>query len=360
MQSLASAGLPLRTLAFCFTLLAAGLAAADEPPPADDRLLATPLDPTCVLGDQACVKCHAAEVEVWRRTPHARTFEQLHRRLEAQQIANKLGVRSIKYDGRCVACHYTQQSQQSVATNSDRHNVTAVAGVSCESCHGAARDWLDVHHDFGGPEITRSSESPEHRQRRLAESIALGMRNPHNLYLMAQSCYRCHTVQDEQLVNVGGHKAGSLDFEMVAWSQGMVRHNFVRSDGKTNEASSPARLRVMFVAGLIADLESSLRAVSSATTKDTYAVTAAQRAARAAARLQSAAAKLQHPRLQEVLDVYASVQLKLDNGPQLTEAAAKIAAIGYRFAQQSDGSELAAIEPFIPPPSSWKQHPSGD
>ena len=60
------------------------------------------------------------------------------------------------------------------------------------------------------------------------------MRNPVNVYLLAQSCYRCHTVPDERLVNVGGHHAGSLDFELVSWSQGTVRHNFVRTDGKVN------------------------------------------------------------------------------------------------------------------------------
>jgi hypothetical protein len=75
------------------------------------------------------VKCHAAEAKVWQQTPHAKTFDQLHRRPEAKQIAAKLSLRSIKHDGRCVACHYTQQKD-------DSDSVHAVAGVSCESCHG--------------------------------------------------------------------------------------------------------------------------------------------------------------------------------------------------------------------------------
>lgn len=328
------------TLSACICCCAA--TAADHP------LIATPANPHQVKGTESCVKCHAAEVEVWKKTPHSRTFEELHRRPEAREIAAKLGVQSIKYDGRCVACHYTQQADP--ATES----VSAIAGISCESCHGAAENWIDTHHDYGGPDITRMSESPEHRRQRIADSVALGMRNPDNVYLVAQSCYRCHTVGDEELVNVGGHTAGSLDFELVAWSQGMVRHNFVRSDGKTNEASSQERLRVMFVAGLLADLESSLRAVARATEKATYGVTVAKRAARAANRLDSAAAKVNEPRLEESLEVYASIQLRLGNAEQLNAAADKIAEIGFLFAEECDGSELAALDAYLPKSDTWK------
>ena len=94
---------------------------------------------------------------------------------------------------------------------------------------GAAKQWVDVHNDYGGQGVTRESETPAHRYERLSKSIARGMRNPINVYLVAQSCYRCHTVPSERLVNVGGHVAGSMDFEIVSWSQGTVRHNFVRT-----------------------------------------------------------------------------------------------------------------------------------
>ena len=104
---------------------------------------AEPANPNKVVGNQACVKCHASEIKVWEKTPHSKTFDELHRRPEAKQIAGKLGLRSIKHDGRCVACHYTQQSDTA-------GNPHAIAGVSCESCHGAAKDWLDIHHDYGG------------------------------------------------------------------------------------------------------------------------------------------------------------------------------------------------------------------
>lgn len=283
---------------------------------------------------------------MWRKTPHAETFEQLHRRPEAKQIADRLGIRSIKHEDRCVACHYTQQAVAG--------RIEPISGVSCESCHGPAKNWIDGHHDYGGPGVTRVMESQAHREARLAAAVAAGMRNPHNAYQMAQSCYRCHTVQDENLVNVGGHHPGSMDFEMVSWSQGMIRHNFVGSDGATNQLSSLERLRVMFVAGMIADLEASLRAVASATENNTYGVNAAKRAARAAARLQSVAAKIESDSVDRVVAEFAGVQLRLGNPSPLLSAADRIAALGYRFAEESDGESFAALDPFIPSPERWK------
>jgi hypothetical protein len=305
--------------------------------------MAVPTDPHLVVGNQACVKCHAAEIHVWRTTPHATTFDTLHRRPEAKQIADKLGLNSIKHSGRCVACHYTTQSADPVSPHAD-----VIAGVSCESCHGAAKHWLDLHHDYGGEQVTRATESPAHRAERIARSIQAGMRNPANVYLVAQSCLRCHTTADEELVNVGGHSAGSLDFEFVSWSQGTIRHNFVSSDGKTNQTRSQPQLRVMFVAGMIAELEAALRATAEATERATFGVTVARRADRAIKRLQSVDAKVDDPTLKAILSVAATAELRLNNQQPLQQAADRIATLGYRFAAEADGDKFAALDPFIP------------
>lgn len=309
---------------------------------------ATPVDPHLVIGSDTCVKCHEGEVAVWRSTPHHHTFDELHRRPEAKKIAAKLGIRSIKHDGRCVDCHYTQQ------TDPKTGNIHAIEGVSCESCHGAAKRYLDVHQDYGGEHITRATESPQHRSQRLRRSIALGMRNPINVYLVAQSCLRCHTTADEELVNVGGHSTGSLDFEFVSWSQGSIRHNFVRSDGKQNAPSTIGRLRLMFVSGMIAELEAGLRATAVATEKAKYGITAAQRTARAAKRLQSVSQKVTSPHIDEILKVFSNVKLRLNNGDELTRAAEAIATLGYRFAFETEPESLTALDGFIPPPDRWK------
>ena len=307
---------------------------------------AKPADPNQVLGNEACVKCHAAEIQVWKKTPHATTLDQLHRRPEAKAIASKLGLKSIKNSGRCVACHYTQKQTPDTPLH-------VISGVSCESCHGAAKNWVAVHHDFGGENLTRFDESPAHRTQRIADSVKAGMRNPRNLYAVAQSCLRCHTTADEELVNIGGHSAGSLEFEFVSWSQGLVRHNFLNTDGKTNELSSPERLRVMFVSGMIAELEASLRATALATEKATYGITSAKRAARAGARLASIHAKVDSSQLQQILDIFKSIKLQLNNEAQLTTAANQIAALGHEFAETNQ-ADLSPLDRFIPGPDRYK------
>ncbi|MEM6468985.1 MAG: cytochrome c family protein [Planctomycetota bacterium] len=302
---------------------------------------AEPARPDLVVGSETCVKCHASEIRVWQATPHAKTFSELHRKPEARTIATKLGLQSIKHSGRCVDCHYTQKAQS-------HGQAGVISGVSCESCHGAAKEWLDLHHDYGGPNLKRTDESPQHRRERITKSIAAGMRNPSNVYAVAQSCLRCHTTADEELVNVGGHPTGSLEFEFVTWSQGSIRHNFVQSDGKQNAVRSPEKLRVMFVAGMIAELEASLRATASATQKAKFGVTSASRAARTIKRLQSVAAKVDEPLIDEVLKVARSAPLKLNQREALNRVADRIAMLGFQFADTSDGASLAALDRYIP------------
>jgi hypothetical protein len=90
--------------------------------------------------------------------------------------------------------------------------------------------------------------------------------------------------------------------------QGLIRHNFLNTDGKTNALSSPQRLRVMFVSGMIAELEASLRATALATEKSTYGITSAKRAARGSVRLASIHAKVDSSQLQQILDIFKSIK----------------------------------------------------
>lgn len=304
------------------------------------------LDPQKVMAAEACAKCHAGELKVWQETPHHQTFRSLHRLPEAKQIAERLGLSSIKRSDVCWKCHYTPQDEEGTTR--------LISGVSCESCHGASRDWISVHSDYGGPQVTREQESPEHRAQRRQRSIELGMRNPSNLYLVARSCLNCHTVPDEKLVNVGGHKPGSVNFELVSWSQGKVRHNFVRSHGQTNDVSSPERLRVMFVVGLMADIEYSLRATGLATSKATFGITSAKRADQKRKLLREIQQELNDPIVQEVVDIVYKVSLKANNQNQLSVAADEISAAAYRFAATHDGSKLGAVDRWLPPATSFK------
>ena len=304
-------------------------------------------DPGKVLGVNSCSQCHHAEVLVWKQTPHSQTFEALHRQPRAKEISRNLGQRSIKRGNRCIRCHYTTQQ-----LNEDRERV--IAGVSCESCHGAASDWIQLHNDYGGPTATRQSESPAHRDRRLKESTSAGMRNSRDLYRIAQSCLQCHTVPDEELVNTGTHVAGSDNFELVAWSQGTLRHNFLQSQGTENATKALPRIRVMYVVGQIADLEFNTRATALATQKATYGTTVANRAAVTATRLFEIQQRLHDPLLESILRLFSEAELKTNNPTQLLKIADAIQELGIEFSQKADGKTMGAIDSMLPSPQQYR------
>lgn len=147
---------------------------------------------------------------MWKNTPPATTFDQLHRRPEAKSIAKKLELNLIKHSGRCVACHSTQQT----SVSGNIHTIARVMVILswCRKRLAGYSRGLRQRGDHSPYRI------PAHRQQRIGHSVAAGMRNPTNVYSIPQSCRRCHTTADEELVNVGGHSADSLDFEFVFWS----------------------------------------------------------------------------------------------------------------------------------------------
>jgi hypothetical protein len=217
-----------------------------------------------------CSNCHARENDAWTHMHHFSTFKERHRTPEAEKILAAMDIKSMKRSDTCLNCHYT-----SVLAGDE---VRPKWGVSCESCHGAARDWLTIHSKIGGVESAKAlewgegkkKETPEQRAARLKPAIAKGMITSDMVYQIATNCFGCHTVPNEKLVNVGGHKAGS-DFDLVIWSQGEVRHNFVSSpgapDNPTNRPASKEELRKLYAMGALVDLEVSLRNLAGAKDK---------------------------------------------------------------------------------------------
>lgn len=303
-------------------------------------------DPAKVMSSETCAKCHAPAVQVWKQTPHFKTFTELSRNPEAKAICRKLGLKSAKRSDVCINCHYTMKE------SNGRSKV--VAGVSCESCHGASKEWISTHNDYGGPTATKETESAQHAAARLAQATEAGMRNTRNVYLIASSCLNCHTVPNERLVNIGGHKATSDGFELVSWSQGQVRHNFLRDGAVGNAKSSPERLRIMYVVGLIADLEYSTRATAKATQKSTYGVAVANRAARVSLKLYKLQQQINDPNVQTALLAFSEAELKTENEKQLLTIADQIREAGKKFATETDGSSLDAVDSLLPDPSTYK------
>jgi hypothetical protein len=305
--------------------------------------MAQPPDPAKVKGPEACGECHTAEVDAWKGTRHYDTVNSLHRRPKAQEIATKLGISTIKRESLCVNCHYTERAKGS--------GKEAIAGISCESCHGAGKDWIDIHGDYGGKNVTRENETPAHRKQRLEQSTAKGMLRPDMIFAVAGRCFQCHTVPNERLVNVGGHKPGS-EFELVAWSQGEVRHNFKRGDN--NPESPPERKRIMYVVGQGLALEANLRGVSKATEKATFATEMAKRVVAARENLKKINGLVRIAEVEQMIATAEQAQLKLKNEAELIKAADEVVRAVQKFAANSDGKKLAALDPLLPNRNQYK------
>ena len=296
------------------------------------------------VGPNACAECHKQEVEAWKGTHHFKTFRELPRKPEAKKIAEKMGVRRIKTESLCLNCHFTVQQKD--------NKEEPVAGISCESCHSAGQDWIKVHSGFSGK--TEKTETKAEEEARWKLSDSKGMIRPSSLYRLAKNCYSCHVVPQEDLVNKGGHKAGS-SFELVSWSQGEVRHNTWHSKGKENVAADAPRKRMFYLVGLGVELETGLRAVGKATVRRAYAFEMAKRVDRARKKLAAAAKAAPNvPEIAKMVEFAYSAGLRLKNESRLTVAADGVSKLLASITEKYDGSTMAGLDSLIPGSDKFK------
>ncbi len=292
-------------------------------------------DPSKISGPDACAACHKLEAAAWQEMHHFKTFDELHRRPEAKDIAGKLGIANIKTESTCVQCHYTSMGPAGAAK--------AIAGVSCELCHGASVDWVKVHND---------KNNPNH----IADAEKLGFISPGNIYKLASNCFQCHTVPNEKLVNTGGHQVGSA-LELVSWTQGEVRHHFL--SGKTNTEDTPERKRLLYLIGRVVDLEYSLRGIANAVEKGNFVKGMNVRIVSGKAELQKIADALPDGAAKtDVLAVIAAAPkpaaaadgagLKITNKDDILAGVKTISALGQKMSDTYKGADLAALDPLIP------------
>ena len=300
--------------------------------------------------DDNCESCHTLESEAWQFTHHFATFQTRHRSEEAREILTAMEERSMKRAPQCRQCHYTNE----VATNG---RLRATFGVSCESCHGPARDWLAIHSKVGG-DINSSdlkwgtgrNEDTASREARLGMAQEMGMIHSRMTYDIAKNCFGCHTVPNEEIVNKGGHKSGS-DFELVAWSQGEVRHNFVSSagapDSPTNDLSPIEQLRRLYVTGLMVDLETTIRNLAAVQESGGKFHTAmVERANLVRGKLDTLLATVAIP---EIKDALAAVPDNFDASTSVESATADVLGTAAQaFLAAEDGSGISAVDALLP------------
>ncbi len=94
------------------------------------------------VGYQKCKTCHKKEaignqVGVWLESRHAKAYETLGTD-KAKKWGAEVGVTNPQTDDRCIKCHSTAHGvpDERVSNKFDR-----TAGVQCESCHGAGKDY---------------------------------------------------------------------------------------------------------------------------------------------------------------------------------------------------------------------------
>lgn len=313
------------------------------------------------LGPDRCGECHQPELEALQASAHHKGFKAMHRSDEAKAIAAKLGIRRIKSEARCIQCHYTPVEK--------RGKIRAGHGVSCESCHGPAASWIAIHDDFGGANLDASSETPAHRKQRKDQCRSLGMNWPELIIDIAGECYQCHVIADEELIDKAGHPTG--DFELVAWTQGEVRHNF--GDSPENKEAPLERRRVLFVTGQMLDLEFNLRALATASKDGAMATAARARATAALKRLADLAKVLDDPSLDSILEGTRGVQLTPGavtpgDAPKnrshasgaraaLLDTAKKVHDAAVQFTASHDGSKLGMVDSHLPASGSYRGTP---
>ena len=236
-------------------------------------------DPKLIRGATACANCHPTAVSHWEGTDHFKVFSgtdtepAMHRRPETKEILGKLGMKGAKR-GVCVDCHFTTQHL------AGKKRARAISGPSCESCHGASGNWIEIHGVYGedasGGKATRETEIASHKVERLQNADDNGMIRTNNIYAIAKNCYQCHTVPNEDLVNIGGHKSNS-DIDFSTWLNKDIKHNFLYSDGKSNRNAPrdfdiAERQKKNKIVGLLVDLEYSLRGYAKATSEGDYSI----------------------------------------------------------------------------------------
>lgn len=297
-----------------------------------------------VLGAAKCTECHKTSGTVWEGTHHFSTFRDITRSDKAKEIAKNMGFRRIKSGSLCLTCHFTLVEEEG--------EPKPVSGISCESCHGGGKDYLKIHSEYSGKK--KEDESAEEAKVRWETAESAGMIRPRATYEWATNCYGCHIVPDEKLVNDGGHPAGSK-FELVAWSQGEIRHNLWYT--KTNDLAGDDRKRLLYVVGQAIELEASLRAVARATVKATYAVKMAKRAAAVHKRFHRIAGAIDLPEVGEIAALADSAKLKLNNGDQLLPIADGIQAQTRSIVEKYDGSQMAGVDDLLPAEADYKGKP---
>ena len=222
-----------------------------------------------IKGAKLCEECHEEEFKIWSKTKHHTSFRTVHRepkdsnKPSPKKILKAVGgQKRMKRNKTCYLCHYTLEQKEAGA----KHQIKS--GTSCESCHGASSDWLAIHDNYGGKDVKREDEAPDHKIKRIEDSKVAGLIWPSMKYEIAENCMTCHGLAnpdlkpDDLAKMLGAGHPINPEFELVKYSQGTVRHRHYPPNMKTNAEMSPKEQAEFFVIGHAAALVSATSVLS--------------------------------------------------------------------------------------------------
>ena len=109
--------------------------------------------------------------------PHANAYQVLHNEV-SERIANNLGGKKKAFeDQRCLSCHVTPYAADRSLSHA---KAEMMFGVGCESCHGAAGEWLGPHTEAKWKDYNSAQKKDK------------GMVPVRSLPDLAQACVGCH------------------------------------------------------------------------------------------------------------------------------------------------------------------------
>ncbi len=129
------------------------------------------------VGSKKCKKCHVKEYKSWAETTMATTFDTLKpgERAEAKTAAGLDADKDYTADATCLPCHTTGYGKEGGFV--DFETTPELAGVGCESCHGAGADYIE--------EQLMSLKNKTYKK---ADVVAAGM----VAEVSAEQCTPCH------------------------------------------------------------------------------------------------------------------------------------------------------------------------
>jgi len=164
------------------------------------------------LGSQSCSSssCHGGAGEksnqytIWSTHDfhHVRPYATLET-ARSERLADVLKIGNATQSARCTVCHAPFQTVPAARLGAE---AKVTEGISCETCHGPAENWI------------RSHTRPDYTH---ADRVATGMRDLKNHYVRANTCVACHQNIDPE-IRAAGHP--ELIFEMDGQSVTMPRH----------------------------------------------------------------------------------------------------------------------------------------